>query len=114
VTGAVERLLSGPASGVPGPAAARACRDVPLARCGLCAGWGSRSRRTAGPSRAKAAVQARDRAAMLASTWWRKAPEIARLAGHASTRTTEVAYRRKLPPVITTGAEIMDELFTGA
>jgi hypothetical protein len=51
---------------------------------------------------------------MLASTWWRKAPEIARLAGHASTRTTEVAYRRKLPPVITTGAEIMDELFTGA
>ena len=50
---------------------------------------------------------------MLASTWWWKAPEIARLAGHASTRTTEVAYRRKLSPVITTGAEIMDELFTG-
>jgi hypothetical protein len=50
---------------------------------------------------------------MLASTWWRKAPEIARLAGHASTLTTEVVYRRKLPPVITTGAEIMDELFTG-
>jgi len=91
----------------------RACRDVPLACCGLCAGWGSRRRRTASPSRAKAAVQARDRVAMLASTWWRKAPEIARLAGYASTRTTEVAYRRKLPPVITTGAEIMGELFTG-
>ena len=39
--------------------------------------------------------------------------EIARLVGHASTRTTEVVYRRELRPVITTGAEIMDELFTG-
>jgi integrase len=39
--------------------------------------------------------------------------EIARLAGHASTRTTEVVYHRELRPVITTGAEIMDELFTG-
>ena len=37
--------------------------------------------------------------------------EIARLAGHSSTRTTEVVYRRELRPVITTGAEIMDELF---
>jgi integrase len=37
--------------------------------------------------------------------------EIARLAGHASTRTTEVVYRRELRPVITTGAEIMDEIF---
>jgi hypothetical protein len=37
--------------------------------------------------------------------------EIARLAGHASTPTTEVVYRRELLPVITTGAEIMDELF---
>jgi hypothetical protein len=37
--------------------------------------------------------------------------EIARLAGHASTRTTEIVYRRKLRPVITTGAEIMDEVF---
>jgi hypothetical protein len=36
--------------------------------------------------------------------------EIARLAGHASTRTTEVVYRRELRPVITTGAEIVDEL----
>jgi integrase len=39
--------------------------------------------------------------------------EIARLVGHASTRTTEVVYRRELRPVITTGAEIMDELFRG-
>jgi hypothetical protein len=39
--------------------------------------------------------------------------EIARLVGHASTRTTEVIYRRELRPVITTGAEIMDELFEG-
>jgi integrase len=37
--------------------------------------------------------------------------EIARLAGHASTRTTEVVYRRELRPVITTGAEIMDQIF---
>jgi integrase len=37
--------------------------------------------------------------------------EIARLAGHASTRTTEVVYRRELRPVITTGAEIMDAVF---
>jgi integrase len=39
--------------------------------------------------------------------------EIACIVGHASTRTTEVVYRRELRPVITTGAEIMDELFTG-
>ena len=38
--------------------------------------------------------------------------EIARLVGHATTRTTEIVYRRELRPVITTGAEIMDELFT--
>jgi integrase len=37
--------------------------------------------------------------------------EITRLAGHASTRTSEVVYRRELRPVITTGAEIMDEVF---
>jgi len=37
--------------------------------------------------------------------------EIARLAGHASTRTTEVVYRRELRPVITTGAKIMDQVF---
>jgi integrase len=39
--------------------------------------------------------------------------EIARLVGHSSTRTTEIVYRRELRPVITTGAEIMDELFSG-
>jgi integrase len=38
--------------------------------------------------------------------------EIASLVGHASSRTTEIVYRRELRPVITTGAEIMDELFT--
>ena len=38
--------------------------------------------------------------------------EIARLVGHASTRTTEIVYRRELRPVITTGAEIMDQLFS--
>ena len=37
--------------------------------------------------------------------------EIARLVGHATTRTTAIVYRRELRPVITTGAEIMDELF---
>lgn len=37
--------------------------------------------------------------------------EIARLARHASTRTTEVVYRRELRPVITTGAGIMDDVF---
>ncbi len=40
--------------------------------------------------------------------------EIARLAGHVSTRTTGVVYRRELRPVITTGAEIMDEVFGGS
>ena len=37
--------------------------------------------------------------------------EIARLAGHANSRTTEVVYRRELRPVLTTGAEAMDRLF---
>jgi hypothetical protein len=37
--------------------------------------------------------------------------EIAWLAGHASIWTNEVVYRRELRPVITTGAEIMDEIF---
>jgi hypothetical protein len=36
--------------------------------------------------------------------------EITRLVGHLSTRTTEVAYRRELRPMITRGAEIMDEI----
>ena len=38
--------------------------------------------------------------------------EIARLAGHASSRTTEVVYRRELRPVLTAGAEAMDKIFT--
>ncbi len=37
--------------------------------------------------------------------------EIARLAGHSSSRTTEVIYRRELRPVLTTEAEIMDKIF---
>ena len=40
--------------------------------------------------------------------------EIARLVRHATTRTTEIVYRRELRPVITTGAEIMDQLFSGS
>jgi integrase len=39
--------------------------------------------------------------------------EISRLVGHSSSRTTEVVYRRELRPVITTGAEVMDRLFSG-
>jgi len=37
--------------------------------------------------------------------------EIARLAGHSSSRTTEVIYRREIRPVLVKGAEIMDQLF---
>jgi integrase len=37
--------------------------------------------------------------------------EIARLAGHSSSRTTEVIYRHELRPVITTGADVMDTIF---
>ena len=37
--------------------------------------------------------------------------EIARLAGHSNTRTTEVVYRRELRPVLTTGAEATDRMF---
>src|SRR5262249_33120756 len=37
--------------------------------------------------------------------------EIARIAGHSSTRTTEVVYRRELRPILTTGAEAMDRIF---
>jgi integrase len=36
--------------------------------------------------------------------------EIARLAGHSRTRTTEVIYRRELRPVLTRGAETMDAI----
>jgi integrase len=37
--------------------------------------------------------------------------EIARLAGHSSSRTTEVVYRRELRPVLVKGAEVMDQIF---
>jgi integrase len=39
------------------------------------------------------------------------AEEIARVAGHKQTSTTELVYRRELRPVITTGAEVMDKVF---
>jgi len=38
--------------------------------------------------------------------------EIARIVGHKQTNTTELVYRKELRPVITTGAEIMDTIFT--
>jgi integrase len=37
--------------------------------------------------------------------------EIARLAGHSSSRTTEVIYRREIRPVLVKGAEVMDQIF---
>jgi hypothetical protein len=40
--------------------------------------------------------------------------EIARLDGHNQTATTELVYRHELPPVITTGAEVMDRILSGA
>jgi integrase len=40
--------------------------------------------------------------------------EIARLAGHANSRTTELVYRHQLRPVMEKGAEAMDQLFKGA
>ena len=38
--------------------------------------------------------------------------EIARLAGHNQTSTTELVYRHELRPVITTGAEVMDRILS--
>ncbi len=40
--------------------------------------------------------------------------EIARLVGHASSRTTQTVYRYELRPLITTGADVMDKIFTVA
>ena len=37
--------------------------------------------------------------------------EIARLAGHSSSRTTETIYLHELRPAITTGADVMDKIF---
>ena len=39
------------------------------------------------------------------------AAAIARLAGHSSRRTTETICRREPCQVITTGAEVMDQIF---
>jgi integrase len=39
--------------------------------------------------------------------------EIARLAGHSSSRTTEVVYCKQLRPVLQTGATVMDKVFRG-
>jgi integrase len=39
--------------------------------------------------------------------------EIAALAGHATTRTTELVYRKELRPVLRTGATVMGELMAG-
>jgi len=36
--------------------------------------------------------------------------EIAQLAGHSTSRTTEAVYRKELRPVIRTGATVMGEL----
>jgi site-specific recombinase XerD len=37
--------------------------------------------------------------------------KIARLVGHIGTTTTETVYRHQIRPVVTGGAEIMDQLF---
>lgn len=37
--------------------------------------------------------------------------EIARLAGHSSSHTTEVVHRKQLRPVLQTGATVMDGIF---
>jgi len=38
--------------------------------------------------------------------------EIARLAGHTNSRTTELVYRHQLKPIMENGAEVLDHLFT--
>jgi integrase len=40
--------------------------------------------------------------------------EIARRAGHANSRTTELVYRHQLKPMIENGTKAMDQLFNGA
>jgi site-specific recombinase XerD len=37
--------------------------------------------------------------------------KIARLVGHIGTTTTETVYRHQIRPVVTGGAEVMDQLF---
>jgi integrase len=69
--------------------------------------------RAAGPGSGRTPHELRTSFVSLLSHRGVSIEEIARLVGHASTRTTEVVYRRELRPVIATGAEIMDQLFTG-
>jgi hypothetical protein len=45
------------------------------------------------------------------SEWGVPVEEIARLVGHSTTSTTETVYRRESRPVISTGAEVMDDVF---
>ena len=40
--------------------------------------------------------------------------EIARLAGHTNSSTTELIYRHQLRPIMEKGAQTMDTLFNGA
>jgi integrase len=39
--------------------------------------------------------------------------DISHLVGHASSRVTELVYRKELRPVLTRGASAMDALFPG-
>ena len=75
---------------------------------------GTSGRRSNGSALRRASETAGRRASFGPHSCGVSIEEIARLAGHASTRTTEVVYRRELRPVITTGAEIMDEVFEGS
>ena len=59
------------------------------------------------PLAASGAVRARSVAGVTMTTWSRMTTE------GAKTRTTEVVYRREARPVITTGAEVMDKIFSG-
>ena len=95
------RAMAGHRAGVHHPPRCRAGRreraeDVQAvcAEAGIGDGWMSRELRTSFVSLLSHRVVSIE--------------EIPRLAGHASTRTTEIVYRRELRPVITTGAEIMD------
>jgi integrase len=38
--------------------------------------------------------------------------EIARLADHTTSRTTEIVYRHQLRPIMETGAKAMDQIFS--
>jgi len=66
---------------------------------------------TAGLGRGWAPQELRHTFVSLLSASGTPVEEIARLAGHSSTRTTEVIYRRELRPVLTRGAEAMDAIF---